>query len=357
MRDTVDFSDQKKAFLVISKDLSPTLSTSKMRTLAILALFLLLKLASLDNSEKNIVSSGKLNRINISEKGKDVLQGPKKNKKKGKKSKGTNQRRKKIQRKNKNKKSKDKKGKNKRRKSSRRNKKGNRKKSQRKSKEKKRKEKKKLRKLAKIRNTTTCKYENNQKKAQTWWNSNNNAKKIYLNLVAKESNSKSEKTLEIFKMAADLLMEVTENGTKCKGGDPDAAVNAAMNVLNNCSITSLASCGPVPEFNTSVAEKCMIDLEEVKEQCLKKEKACCDFPSNISSACNASSNAIDMRKIQKNCLNKTMSGSFRNCMSLVKEAAVMAMKCMPEQKPNCPSETTTTATTTATTSSSLGSFK
>ena len=84
MRDTVDFSDQKKAFLVISKDLSPTLSTSKMRTLAILALFLLIKLASLDNPEKNIVSSGKLNRINISEKGKDVLQGSKKNTKKGK---------------------------------------------------------------------------------------------------------------------------------------------------------------------------------------------------------------------------------------------------------------------------------
>ena len=199
-----------------------------------------------------------------------------------------------------------------------------------------------------VRNTTDCKYENIQKKAQTWWKSNNNAKKIYSNIISKETNIKSDKTIEMFKMAADLLMKVTENGRTCKGGDPDADVNTAMNILLNCSSSSLETCGNIPSFDSEAADKCMTDLDLVKDQCIKKEAGCCNFPSAEVSSCNASLAAADLRKIQKKCLNKTMAGSFRHCMSLVKEASVMAMKCMPDLTADCP--------TTTTSSSSSGSY-
>ena len=199
-----------------------------------------------------------------------------------------------------------------------------------------------------VRNTTDCKYENIQKKAQTWWKSNNNAKKIYSNIISKETNIKSDKTIEMFKMAADLLMKVTENGRTCKGGDPDADVNTAMNILLNCSSSSLDTCGNIPSFDSDAADKCMTDLDLVKDQCIKKEAGCCNFPSAEVSSCNASLAAADLRKIQRKCLNKTMAGSFRHCMSLVKEASVMAMKCMKDLTADC--------LTTTSSSSSSGSY-
>ena len=219
----------------------------------------------------------------------------------------------------------------------------------------------KLRRKTQLR-ISRCNKANNQRKAQTWWNSNNNAIKIYNNLKNKEENAQSEKTLKMFTSAAKLLEDVTDNGASCKGGDPDPEVNAALETLRTCQTSALASCSPIPEFNKDDAEACKTNLEIVKDECIKEEEACCDFPSETLRNCNlgnvesdGSGKVDELRSLQKNCLNKTLPGSFRNCLGLVKDSAGLALKCLKEES-ECKPETTTassptntiTATTTTT---------
>ena len=213
----------------------------------------------------------------------------------------------------------------------------------------------KLRRKTQLRNSR-CNKANNQRKAQTWWNSNNNAIKIYNNLKNKEENAQSEKTLKMFTSAAKLLEDVTDNGASCKGGDPDPEVNAALETLRTCQTSALASCSPIPEFNKDDAEACKTNLEIVKDECIKEEEACCDFPSETVKNCNlgnvesdGSGKVDELRSLQKNCLNKTLPGSFRNCLGLVKDSAGLALKCLKEES-DCNPETTTASSQTNTTS-------
>ena len=188
-----------------------------------------------------------------------------------------------------------------------------------------------------------------KKKAKAWIASNINAKKIYNNIFSKESNSKSETTLEMFNKAADLLRDVTDNGTSCKGGDPDSEVNDALEILANCKDTALASCSPLPDFDLAASEKCIEELENVTTQCVKGDSACCKFPSEEQKKCNIGNKTSEMRELlYKNCLNKTLAGSFRNCMTKVKESPKLALKCLKLSNGDCPTSTTSASESTST---------
>ena len=178
----------------------------------------------------------------------------------------------------------------------------------------------------------------------------------FAGLKFKKVENASTETAKQFADVAEAIGKFTNEGTSCEGSC-SGTVCTAYQVLKACQETAKAAC--TYDFDTFNNEKdkraeCLKTLEGYADKCSNlnpnQETDCCgvNFNSTEGYDCDFSAQVeVARESYYRQCLKSSVSGSFGNCVSLVKGAAGMINSCY-DPSIACPTSGATTAATAST---------
>lgn len=173
----------------------------------------------------------------------------------------------------------------------------------------------------------------------------------------KYQNVENSTSMASFRFLAmsKILGKVTENGTDCRGSCIQDACDK-YTLLKECPSTAKAACSMSYNYNSDTGNRdtCLATLNNIINTCSsnKTGKCCGNWTElqNLDYSCNYTSIFEDTKAVRKTCVIDMTNGSYKLCMSYIKDSGDLIDGCWSNAE-QCSSTSTLSSNTDSLSSS------